>query len=344
MSWLLSGNPIYVAVTLSCPASPSVLEQLRDSARPTTSVVDRRSGSGGIVEAHIDVADVYCFQNLPTIVGMWTTRKAVKTLRRLPVVKHVAEVHQYADERAYHSILASIDNAISQGVSVINLSLQPLRPYRYDADEAINVGTRCAYERGITVVVAAGNHGSRGDGSLSPWCVPEWVIGVGAASADGKRLWPGSGRGVPGDPLNHPTVVAPGWDLDRVDGVEQYRPRDAKGKPTTLTGTSFAVPHVVGIAANCITRVEMLARHPTAASWLALFRPSTGVPEGAAATPDVVMAMITDMAVPMPDYGRHEVGSGFVDFGVSERYFENFGPADFIRVFGSNARKGRLAR
>jgi hypothetical protein len=171
--------------------------------------------------------------------------------------------------------------------------------------------------------------------------VPKWVIGVGAASSDGKRLWPGSGRGVPGDPLNHPTVVAPGWDLDRVDGVEQYRPRDANGKPTTLTGTSFAVPQVVGIASNCIIRVNMLAKHPMAASWMALLGLSGGGPDGIAATPDVVMSMITDMAVPMPDYGRHEVGAGFVDYGVSERYFFNFGLTNFIRVFGSSSRKRR---
>src|SRR2546430_11602379 len=69
--------------------------------------------------------------------------------------------------------------------------------------------------------ISAGNDGP-GENTLNPYSVAPWVIGVAASCSATNTLaqrvhcQPGgmvadfSSRGIPGDPLYHPTVTAPG--------------------------------------------------------------------------------------------------------------------------------------
>lgn len=169
----------------------------------------------------------------------------------------------------------------------------------YEADDPINVASKLAHDRGITVVFAAGNEGPD-ENTLNPYSVAPWVIGVAAGTKDGK-LADFSSRGVPGDALLHPTLTAPGVNivaaraktgtvmngLDAADDAT-YIPSQYVTNYTTASGTSMATPHISGVVSL------MLEANPTL-------------------TPDRIKEILIRTATPMPEYQLHEAGAGNVN-------------------------------
>ncbi|MFY2765121.1 S8 family serine peptidase [Arenimonas sp. MALMAid1274] len=148
------------------------------------------------------------------------------------------------------AILAAINQAVADGVDVINYSIGsgPDDPWATlgGAINDDNEAFLAAREAGIVVAVAAGNDGPSPGTHGNPGNAP-WVIGVAAATHDrsgaGDRLASFSGRG-PVLPLGvvKPDVTAPGVSIIAAgtSGATSTR---------TLSGTSMATPHVAGAAA-----------------------------------------------------------------------------------------------
>ncbi len=169
------------------------------------------------LEEAIQLAALQSFKHFP-LVGFLVERTKIDQLSRLPCVEHIHEIpDDYSLDylrivKGLHYVLEYNESEMHPGISVVNMSLQAPDSHLFEEKEAMNVATRILTERGIVVVIAAGNFGPENN-SLNRWSVAPWVIGVGAGYADGKRLWERSSRGIPDDPLYHPTVVAPGVDV-----------------------------------------------------------------------------------------------------------------------------------
>jgi subtilisin family serine protease len=186
----------------------------------------------------------------------------------------------------------------------------------YDPFDPINVGTRMMHDRFITVVYAAGNSGDV-PGAINRLAVAPWVVSVAAGQKEGlgspagfsSRGWDnGSGvesAGHPADPLQppnlRPDITAPGANikatrskgpgLTNLLGTALLQDQDIPPAflpfYTTSQGTSFAAPHVAGVAAL------MLEANP-------------------ALTPQQIMQILRDTAMPMP-FEERVVGAGYVD-------------------------------
>lgn len=126
------------------------------------------------------------------------------------------------------------------------------------------------------VVVAAGNEGNKGLGSLYYPASDPIVLTVGSSSADGQKVSLFSGR----DEIfgMKPDAIAPGEQVEVAQG-EGY---------TMLDGTSLSAPQVTGVAAS------LKQKYP---SW----------------TPDQVKNAIMITAVPIPTYAPWEQGNGVLD-------------------------------
>src|SRR5438876_6579880 len=100
-----------------------------------------------------------------------------------------------------------LTNRDTYGIRVISNSWGTSGPF--SPNDPINVASKMAHDAGLVVVFAAGNAGP-GQNTLNPFCVAPWVICVAAGLKDGQTLADFSSRGIPGDPLYHPTITAPG--------------------------------------------------------------------------------------------------------------------------------------
>lgn len=169
-------------------------------------------------------------------------------------------------------------------------------------------------QRGVTVVFSAGNSGPDPN-TLNPYSVAPWVIGVAAAcsatdteaqrtNCSGRMLADFSSRGVPGDPMLHPTVTAPGvWVISArastgtvLNAIDVNRDVRLCGLRTEFapfytcaSGTSMSSPHVTGVVALMQER---------AAGRL---------------TPAQVKDLLIRTADPMAGYATFEVGAGMVN-------------------------------
>jgi subtilisin family serine protease len=166
--------------------------------------------------------------------------------------------------------------------SVINLSLGPpadVMPLAGNDDEPMNAATKKASDNGFVIVMAIGNYfDGDNDGTVNPWCRPDWVICVGAASSDATKIWPSSARGLPSDPRTWPDMVANGIDVistwpTNIPKPENRR-RDDEGNPvfqksvpkeqwpnfTIESGTSQATGQVSRASAQIIAFVRNAAQ------------------------------------------------------------------------------------
>jgi serine protease AprX len=194
-------------------------------------------------------------------------------------------------------------------------------PEALDPNDPVNIATRAAHDRNITVVFAAGNDGSI-QGAINPYSTMPWTISVAAGlkrglgtPADFSSRGENNGTGVdvagqPADPAAQPNlrpdITAPGVDIKsaRMKGAGITNTagsipifvgaNDLSTIPpaflpfyTTSQGTSFACPHVSGVVALMIEANPQL-------------------------TPDEVVTILRGTANPMP-YEERIVGAGYVD-------------------------------
>jgi len=129
----------------------------------------------------------------------------------------------YTDD--WGKLIRAIDYAVRNGARIINLSIYS----RVIPPAGVRRALKRAVEAGVLVVGIAGNTGSR-VGYFGRW--PE-VVAVGAVD-EGGRVAAFSNRGP------EVALVGPGV------GVVSQGPG---GLPRTASGTSFAAPHVAGVAA-----------------------------------------------------------------------------------------------
>src|SRR5436190_193405 len=172
-----------------------------------------------------------------------------------------------------------LDHQQQYNIKVVNNSWGTTGPF--DPNDPINEATKTVASRGITVVFAAGNEGPD-QNTLNPYSVAPWVIGVAAGcklgadptnsaqvfcqDAAGREpvLADFSSRGIPGDPLYHPDITAPGTlivstrastgftlnVLDAPDDLATCKATiDNLAFYTCASGTSMATPHVAGVVA-----------------------------------------------------------------------------------------------
>jgi Subtilase family len=314
-------------------------------------------------------------------------------------------VHR-SDFVSYLPILRSLDELADQEQpSLANFSLSP-GPLPFAPREPINLSSRILASMGHVVVFAAGNDGP-GEGSLSPWSVAPWVIGVGAATRDGEALLSESSIGNPGNHAHHPTVVAPGETVVPLRGGgpsahgtmvglvligKDQAGRNLPGcSDVAFRGTSVSAPKVSRIGTFIVQILRIfLSVDQYLKSQIERARPSHapatfviekawagvvargrndnegfGVFDGLApaslapmvefftrlsvrgaypaelhwpgteATPfptSVIKQMLTSMARPMPEYGAHQVGAGFVNEALATAYLLRLSATDFLRL------------
>lgn len=160
-----------------------------------------------------------------------------------------------------------------QDLDVVNFSGSFFQKEPYDF---IHEYFETLRKTGTMLVVAAGNQGKEGLGSLYYPASDKSVLTVGSSSEDGQRVSSFSGR----DEVfgMKPDVVALGEKVEVAQG-EGY---------AQLDGTSLSAPQVTGVAAL------IKQKHP---SW----------------TPDQVKNAISITANPIPGYAPWEQGSGIVN-------------------------------
>ncbi len=153
-------------------------------------------------------------------------------------------------------IISGIDWAVANGAHVISMSLGGrIWPFESKSpnDEFASptaIAADAAVDRGVVVVVAAGNEGP-GTGTVSQPGIAKKVITVGAsddkntASVSNDTIASFSNRGPSAFGRLDPELVAPGVGINSTVRNNGYRSFD---------GTSMATPHVSGAAALLLQR------------------------------------------------------------------------------------------
>ncbi len=153
------------------------------------------------------------------------------------------------DKASYASLIAGIYYAVDHGANVINISAGGMVP-----SVLLERAVKYAYERGVTVVAAAGNYFLKGNPTTYPAAYDDYVIAVGAVRYDGQRA-PYANTG------SYIDLVAPGGDLTRDQNRDGYKDgilqQTFVGNPTQFNyyfqeGTSIAAAHVAGVVALLI--------------------------------------------------------------------------------------------
>lgn len=179
----------------------------------------------------------------------------------------------------------------------------------FDPNDPINIASKAAYDRGITVLFAAGNEGP-GENTHNPYAKAPWVISVAAGDKTGK-LADFSSRGTKGVGgtfeqdgktwvwKDEPTITAPGVDIISTRALAPVSTLGADKDAsliepaylpyyTTMSGTSMATPHVAGIVALMLQANPLLS-------------------------PDEVKQILVNTATNMPGYESWETGAGYVN-------------------------------
>ncbi|MEU4363518.1 S8 family serine peptidase [Promicromonospora sp. NPDC023987] len=143
-------------------------------------------------------------------------------------------------------VIAGMEWAATEGADVVNLSLGDLY---FDVPSPDAVAVDELTERyGTLFVVAAGNDGDLGEGTVGSPGIAARALTVGAVD-DADAVTPYSSRGGSDAGLLKPDVVAPG------DGIVAARAAGTTAGDVVddlhvaLSGTSMAAPHVAGAAA-----------------------------------------------------------------------------------------------
>ena len=263
-------------------------------------------------------------------------------------------------------MLPLIENVRIAHPCAMSLSLQ-LRQGRILADDDIlSITTRVA-SRSMPLLVAAGNWGIYGEGSLSPLAKLPWTIAVGATKdAAGTERLPESSVGVRGSDLRSGVSVVAYGENTFVPGT---------------FGTSYAVPRVVAEVLTLTAFVLQMrqvdfTRRTGRLGGIPLLlwfnvdtgfagydpQPSLPLPmipragvdrssvlevieilQSFGGSPDiepkseVVRRMLIESARPMPGLDSSEVGAGFVSSEGTLEYLRNFNGRNFVELFAAGA-------
>lgn len=147
-------------------------------------------------------------------------------------------------------------------IKVINNSWGPGAGHPFDPGEPVQRAIATAHDAGLAVVFGAGNDGPR-TGTLNAFSAnPKAISAAGGTKRGHMAVF--SSRGVPGSPLWHPTVTAPGMFIASVRARTGFYAdvADASGPDSSdpilppddlsyayASGTSMAAPHVAGVIA-----------------------------------------------------------------------------------------------
>lgn len=189
----------------------------------------------------------------------------------------------------------------------------------FDPYDPVNIASKKAYDRGITVLFAAGNEGPS-ENTHNPYAKAPWVISVAAGEKDGT-LADFSSRGTKdvGGTFtmdgktwtweDRPTVTAPGVNIistrvlapvSSLGATTDVETIETAYLPyyTTMSGTSMATPHVAGIVALMLEANPLLS-------------------------PDEVKEILQKTATNMSGYEDWEVGAGYVNAYAAVDYAFN---------------------
>lgn len=250
-------------------------------------------------------------------------------------------------------------------IPVVNLSVGPSSVgFPFLANDIVNIATFGASAE-LLVVVAAGNCGELG---MSPWAQSPWVLGVGATEdeagtqpaayssrgpADGSRPGPDlvawgtttqDGRTMTGTSFAAPRVthlarlvVAAFLQLGRQVRMAQGEP--AHGVP--LVGLAYVDQYGADIwrSAEQGRLIEMpalpiLGVLEASIPDLVELTTLAGVPLQMLTTPTMVRELLLSAATPIPGYGPHEVGAGFVDIDRVVARLATVSGLDLVSWFG----------
>lgn len=142
---------------------------------------------------------------------------------------------------SFEDIVAGIYYAVNNGANIINMSLGAETTF---VPENMSAAIKYASERGVVVIMAAGNAGAAQPGTPATYA-SEHGIAVGSVGVDGDQSdfsnRAGRQTDYEGDGTRRPLyVTAPGED------IISTLPNNYLG---SLSGTSMATPHVAGAVA-----------------------------------------------------------------------------------------------
>jgi serine protease len=184
---------------------------------------------------------------------------------------------------SFADIAEGVFYAVNNGAHVINMSLGTNARFGITHDPIMDPALDYAYEKGVTVVCASGNDGSKKNVSY-PAIYPT-TIAVGATDYSNQvTRYSNKGKGL--------DLVAPGGDLSKDlnsdgygDGVLQETLVNGAWGYYFFDGTSMASPHVAALAALLIA-------------------------EAVAITPDEVYTVLTSTTLDLEDPG-YDKSSGY---------------------------------
>ncbi len=159
------------------------------------------------------------------------------------------------------SIVNGIEWCVSQGVDIISMSLGGTTPHTYGCNDSDAIAVDNASAQGVLCVIAAGNNGTYGSGTIaSPGCA-RTALTVGATDkVDATTVPPYSGKGPTNDPYPRlkPEIVAPGGEGIGTPSLRQIMSTYITNRFEHLYGTSMATPHVAGAAALLLQKYSTL--------------------------------------------------------------------------------------
>ncbi|MEV5602512.1 S8 family serine peptidase [Streptomyces sp. NPDC052299] len=196
------------------------------------------------------------------------------------------------------ALLAGIDWAVNTvHAKVVNLSLGGAAD---ETDPAIAVINDLSASTGTLFVVAAGNDGEFGTGTVGAPAIANAALAVGAVDSE-DELAPFSSRGPrPSDNAVKPDITAPGVAIVAAK---------MGGGHTSKSGTSMATPHVAGSAAL------VAQAHP---GW----------------NGEQIKTALMNSAVPNAKRSAYQQGTGRVDVARAERQKVLASPANLTTVAG----------
>ncbi len=247
---------------------------------------------------------------------------------------------------------------------VVNLSFEPGSAVHPVSPGDLVQAATWALSQACLPTAAAGNRGLiPGVESVSAWAQTPWVLGVGATEDEaGTTLWKRSSRGVPGLPDSGPTCVA--WGANQYAAGDigtsfaaprvvhsallvcaaivqlQAAVRRAAGGPGGVRLVGAAVVDSFGAEGRQwwpeadrlpATSLPVLGLHPEA----------TGVFDALAqhgveviGNPQQVRKLLLASARPIPGYGEHEVGAGFISADGTIDHLARLPASRWLEVLG----------